>query len=506
MASGKTRRFEESTIRDGAERTYLSTKTAYRDARGRVAGIVGVSTDITERKRAEADAAFLLDLGGSIQMVRADDPTAVAEAALQRIVARFGADRAMLCELESTAPAEVDPPRPGRTARVRCEIVEAIPAGVRVGEPFGATVVAEGAGSRPSRRGAAHGAAPRRLALVGKGAEALLRGEPLVVGDVAADERTAPYHRSFARGGVAAFAAVPLRRHGRWVATLAVLSSVPRSWDARDVLLVRGAVERLWPAYDAARALAEARAARVEAEHARRAAEAANKAKSDFLAVMSHELRTPLNAIAGYAELLEMGVHGPVTDAQRTTLARVQRAQRHLLSLIEDVLDYARIETGRVEYVLRDVDLHEVLADVGAMIEPQLRSKELAYEVALPADLPRVRVDPEKLQQVVLNLLANAVKFTTPGGRVVIDAAQRPDAGQVIFLRVRDTGRGIPRQKLETIFEPFVQVDSSLRRDASGAGLGLAISRDLARGMGGDVRARSVEGGGSTFTITLPRA
>jgi PAS domain S-box-containing protein len=241
-----------------------------------------------------------------------------------------------------------------------------------------------------------------------------------------------------------------------------------------------------------------------ELERARAEADRANRAKSEFLATMSHELRTPLNAIAGYVQLLEMGIHGAVTDAQHEALGRVARSQRHLLRLINDVLNLARIEAGRVEYAIEDVRLAELVAGVLPMVEPQLGAKSLRCDVDVPADLV-ARADREKLQQVLLNLLTNALKFTAPGGRITVDAARRDERPDTLFLRVADTGVGIPEDKLASVFEPFVQVDASHTRRNEGTGLGLAISRDLARGMGGDLRARSVPGQGSTFTLTLPR-
>ncbi|HEU4884833.1 MAG TPA: PAS domain-containing sensor histidine kinase [Longimicrobium sp.] len=237
-----------------------------------------------------------------------------------------------------------------------------------------------------------------------------------------------------------------------------------------------------------------------ELEHARTAAEEANKAKSTFLAVMSHELRTPLNAIAGYVQLMEMGIHGPVTEAQLEALGRIERSQRHLLRLINDVLNLARIEAGRVDYALEDVPLAEVVATVMPMVEPQLNERQIGWRVEVDPALV-VRADRDKVQQIVLNLLSNAVKFTPPGGLVTVDADA--EAGRA-RLHVHDTGIGIPADKVASVFEPFVQVDVSRTRRAEGSGLGLAISRDLARGMAGDLHARSVEGRGSTFTLTLP--
>jgi PAS domain S-box-containing protein len=254
------------------------------------------------------------------------------------------------------------------------------------------------------------------------------------------------------------------------------------------------------------RARREIEQAREQAVAARLEAETANRAKGDFLAAMSHELRTPLNAIAGYVELLRMGIHGTVTDAQLAALERIERSERHLLSLINDILNFAKVEAGRVEYHVTDVPLSEVVADIASFIQLQLANKQLSYEVNVGADVV-VRADQEKLRQILLNLLSNAIKFTNPGGRITIESVTRAHGEipkEVVFLRVTDSGIGIPADKEGTIFDPFVQVHRNLTRSMEGTGLGLAISRDLARGMGGDLRVRSVEGRGSSFTLTLP--
>ena len=241
----------------------------------------------------------------------------------------------------------------------------------------------------------------------------------------------------------------------------------------------------------------------VSAERAaREAAEAANRAKSEFLAVMSHELRTPLNAIGGYAELMEMGIRGPVTPQQREDLGRIQRSQRHLLGLVNEVLNYAKLETGTVRYDVADAGVGEALAGAEGLVAPQARARGLALAVAeCPADLA-VRADPEKLRQVLVNLLSNAVKFTESGGRITVACAAD---GARVRIAVQDTGAGIAADQLGRIFEPFVQVRADLTRPHEGAGLGLAISRDLARGMGGELTVESTLGQGSTFTLTLPQ-
>jgi PAS domain S-box-containing protein len=252
------------------------------------------------------------------------------------------------------------------------------------------------------------------------------------------------------------------------------------------------------------RARKEVEQALTVAQEARAEAERANRVKSQFLASMSHELRTPLNAIQGHVQLLEMGLRGPVTPEQRETLERVQRSQRALQSLINDVLNFARLEAGRVEYHTKSVLVGALVTDVLQMIDPQLATKRLTARADIAPDVC-VSADPEKLQQILLNLLSNAIKFTLPGGRITIDTGHRAELSRgLVMLRVADTGVGIARAKQESIFDPFVQVQHE-HAVSTGIGLGLAISRDLARGMGGDLRVRSTEGEGSVFTLTLPR-
>ena len=261
------------------------------------------------------------------------------------------------------------------------------------------------------------------------------------------------------------------------------------------VTAVRSALRARQRQYDTRDNIAEIEAARAEADEA-------NHAKSQFLAVMSHELRTPLNAIGGYAELIELGIHGPLTEQQRDALRRVQKSQRHLLGLINGVLNYARIEIGSVNYDIEPVSTEDVLSTCEALVAPQARMRGLRLHVAVPADGLHVLGDREKVQQILLNLLSNAIKFTEPGGLVSVDCSATDSA---VRLTVTDTGCGIAREKQDSVFEPFVQVDARLTRTQEGIGLGLAISRDLARGMNGDLTLESRVGEGSRFTLILPR-
>ena len=240
-----------------------------------------------------------------------------------------------------------------------------------------------------------------------------------------------------------------------------------------------------------------------ESELARAEAESANRIKSQFLTTMSHELRTPLNAIGGYTELLQMGIDTPMSKRQQQFLDRIQQSQHHLLGLINEVLDFAKLETGTIGYDIGEVPVHGVVSAAEALVEPQARAKHLDLRIGdCPATLI-ARADAEKMRQIVINLLSNAVKFTGPGGRIAVRAT---GDDHEIRVEVSDTGIGIDEDQLEAIFGAFVQVHGDLTRPYEGTGLGLAISRDLARGMGGDLAVRSTPGTGSTFTLILPAA
>jgi signal transduction histidine kinase len=216
---------------------------------------------------------------------------------------------------------------------------------------------------------------------------------------------------------------------------------------------------------------------------------------------MSHELRTPLNAIGGYTQLIDLGIRGPVTGEQKEDLARITRSQRHLLSLINDILNYAKLEAGRVSFDIGHTRIEELIGAVDEMVKPQVDAKGIAYTCESgPAGLT-VAVDREKTIQILLNLLSNAIKFTPPGGVIHMGVSTDVD---LVSISVSDTGPGIPADRQVAIFEPFVQVNRTLSESVEGTGLGLSISRALAQGMGGDLVVKSKPGKGSVFTLTLP--
>jgi signal transduction histidine kinase len=250
--------------------------------------------------------------------------------------------------------------------------------------------------------------------------------------------------------------------------------------------------------------LSERRKWEDEIVRARRAAEEANRRNSALLSMMSHDLRTPIGSISGYAEILLMGIRGDLTDAQRDDIQRVKKASEYVLSLIEDVLNFARLNAGEIRDLdMRTLDSAVVLTETEALIGPRMEQAGLHYErIGCSPDV-KVVADPDRLQQILLNLLTNAVKFTPSGGRITITCASTEGRAEI---RVADTGRGIPADQIEKIFEPFVQVTgtaAALSGRQKGFGLGLAISRGLARRMNGDLRVESEIGVGSTFILSL---
>ena len=254
------------------------------------------------------------------------------------------------------------------------------------------------------------------------------------------------------------------------------------------------------------RDLTERRAAQERAiADARRLAkaEAANSAKGEFLAAMSHELRTPLNAIGGYTELLSLGLGGPVNTEQLDYLTRIRKSQQHLLGIISDLLNFSRIEAGHITYDFVPIPLHKVIESVMLMVEPAASAKELKLRIEPTTSECMGIGDRSRVDQILLNLVSNAIKYTSTGGAITVACETSAD---IASISVTDTGRGVPKEKLEAIFEPFVQLGRSLSSAHEGMGLGLSISRDLARAMNGDLLVTSRVGEGSTFTLVLPRS
>ena len=313
-----------------------------------------------------------------------------------------------------------------------------------------------------------------------------------------AAERTSRYPHladSPLEDGVGATASIPLLAAG------VVIGAVSITWNEQHEFAADETAFLESLAHQCAQAIERARLYQEE-QRARREAEEANRAKSDFLAAMSHELRTPLNAIAGYVDLLTLGIRGALSDEQRADLERIRFNQRHLTSLIEDVLAFARIEAGRLEVERTPVPLDATLRTAYPMVMPQMHARGVRFVYdGCPRDV-HVLGDAERIVQICVNLLSNAAKATSARGEVrlfcVLDKHR-------VLVRVSDTGTGIPRDKLEAIFSPFTQLGRSLHTPRAGAGLGLSISRGLAEAMGGSLKAESHFGIGSTLTLTLLR-
>jgi PAS domain S-box-containing protein len=453
------------TRRDGSSVTWNMSYSAVRDAAGAVVGIVGMASDNTERARADVGQKLLADAG--VLLSSSLDPNVTLRAVGKLVV-----------------PAIAD----WFAVRLLDEQGELQPGVIMHQDPAGKSL------SEDIQRGS-----PQDQGFL----ETVARdGNSVLVPEVADETRAAAtedgeHLASLRAAGLKSAIAVPLiARERRFGAMSIGLSESTHRYDATDLKLVEELARRIAVSLDNARLFAEAR-------DARSAADLANRAKGEFLAAMSHELRTPLNAIGGYAELLELELSGPVTDLQREQLGRIRRSQAHLLGIINDLLNFSRIEAGHVEYRIRPVSVREVLESVAVMITPQAALRGVRFE-ADPCDASlSMSADAVKVQQILLNLLSNAIKFTKSGGLVRLHCRA---SGDRALLLVTDSGSGIPAEQLESIFEPFVQLGRSLSSQREGTGLGLTISRDLARAMGGDITVSSTPGVGSIFSLSLPRA
>ncbi len=330
----------------------------------------------------------------------------------------------------------------------------------------------------------------------GPASDAVLEDRPVLVESLER-ARAAGYEElaaSLEADGHGSFAAVPIHLEGGVLGALAFSFPGPRVFDDAAVTFMRTLADLCGATLERARLYERAQAARAEAEEA-------NRAKAQFLTVMSHELRTPLNAITGYTQILELGVHGPTTEKQRQSLARIHASARLQLNLINQVLNFAKVEAGHLEAIAEPTALVPLLEEMGELVQPQIEERAQRYTLEpCPGD-PVIRTDGEKLRQVLLNLLTNASKFTPTGGEIRLACEAGPDQ---LRIHVDDSGPGIPPGQRDRVFEPFIQLGRNLTSAHQGTGLGLSISRDLARLLGGDLRvADRPDGPGARFTIEL---
>jgi len=329
-------------------------------------------------------------------------------------------------------------------------------------------------------------------------ADSIRRGEPLILRNAGQRGDSYPELTEFAqRVGKGAAAAVPLIVNNRVIGGIGFHFPESTPLDDGDIEFMTALAQQFAQAAERARLYEAEQRARVEAEEA-------NRAKTEFLTMMSHELRTPLNAIGGYADLIQAGIRGPVTEEQIVDLERIKRSQRHLLSLINDVLNFAKLQAGTVAVAKTEIDFAALVAGIEALVTPQLLEKHLDYRYIPATSSDCIAIgDSEKVEQILLNLLSNAIKFTEKGDMIEVSVDCEDDW---VVAKVRDTGSGIAPDKVNAVFEPFVQLNRTKTSGNGGTGLGLSISRDLARLMSGDLTLTSELNAGSTFSLRLPRA
>jgi signal transduction histidine kinase len=301
------------------------------------------------------------------------------------------------------------------------------------------------------------------------------------------------------------FLGVPLVARGAVTGLLAVVRPDDAPFDEEDEWLLSAAADPVAVALENARLDEEVRRGRDGRSGAARGAGEADEASDRALATLSHDLRSPLNAIDSYAELIEMEILGPVSDRQREALGRIRMSGRHLLAVLENVLEMTRLSAGVVRIHASSVSAGTVIEEAVLMVRPGAALRNQSLVAGDVAEMT-LEADPDRLRQVLVNLLGNAVKYTEPGGAIRIGAAAGDAQGSWGAIVVSDTGPGIPAEKLEAIFQPYYRLPDAGADAPEGAGLGLAISRELIRKMGGDIEVESEPGQGCVFTVRLPRA
>ena len=445
---------------DRSRRTILNYGIPIRTEDAEVAGAVALSVDITDRKQVEqslrrATRQLAILFRATSGLLAADRPTELLGDILEDLRQLIGVDVCFHYLAD-------DP-----DARV-LRLEQALGVGPDIAEawrqlPFGTAVCGTVARDR----------------------------EPIIVEDVqVSTHELAAVIRSL---GVTAYACFPLTADDRLLGTLSFGLRDRTRFDDHELSLLKALSEQLAMAIDRARSL--------ESEHrARRLAEEASRAKSGFMATVSHELRTPLNAVIGYASLLQDGIPEPVGEGALRQVERIRIAATHLLQLIEEVLTFSRLESGREHITVERVALADLVREVRAVAEPLAASSGLAFAVHTPDDPVFLHTDPRKLRQILLNLVGNALKFTDEGEVSV--AVHR--AGADIVFSVSDTGIGIRDEHRHRLFEPFWQADASMTRRAQGTGLGLSISHRFIQLLGGEITVESEPGVGSTFAFRLP--
>jgi len=465
---------------DGRFRTFLTRVEPVRDGEGRVIRWFGTNTDVEELKLTQQE----LDGARAAAVAR----LAEAERARERleVLAEVGAALAGSANVDDALRAMI------RVAVPRL----AAWCGVYVVDESGTVVRHDAAAADPERERFYRVLLERYPPDFRNPAHVVRR--PLDTGEVSLSEidveavaryaRT-PEHAELLRGlGLRATLAVPMTVEGRTVGVLALAHVEPgREFTPEDVAL--------------ASEIARRAASAVERARLYDAALAASRAKTGFLATISHELRTPLNALLGYSDLLLLGIPEAIGPGAAAQVERIDRAARHLLSIIEEILTFSRIEAGRESVAAEPVDVGELAREVNAIVEPLAAQKRLRFVAPAPDGAVPLVTDPRKLRQILINLLGNAVKFTEKG-EIAFEIEQE-EVGAVAF-RVRDTGMGISPEHLGKVFDPFWQADASQTRTAGGTGLGLTVSRELAVMLGGTLTARSTPGEGSEFVLRLP--